>query len=181
DTVDATVDLAAASTGSLKANVQGDGGGEDDDEDGSGSVGGNDDLTLAVTGPIAAGAKADLQVDGGAGNDTVTVSYAGKLDGKLTLNATGGPGDDTVAATVDLAAGSTGSLNARVIGDSPQTDDHEDDDEDDGGGAGGGNDPLPLNITGATAQVTIVALLDGGPGTDTCVATANVTVINCEL
>jgi hypothetical protein len=114
-----------------------------------------------MTGPIAAGASADLSADGGPGKDNVTVSYAGVLNGHLNFTANGGAGDDTVVGTIALGAGSTGSLKGRVNG-------------------GAGDDNLTFNITGTTTG-TIDAILDGGPGTDKCVHTANVTAINCEM
>jgi hypothetical protein len=164
DTVAATLALATGSTGSVKADVQGDQVEDEDeddaDEDDEAAGGGNDTLTLTMTGPIAAGAKADLNVDGGGGLDKITTSYSGELDGELSLQASGGDDNDTVAAIITLAAGSTGSVKGAVNG-------------------GDGDDDLTFNITGATASVAIDATLDGGDGTDTCVATANVTVLNC--
>lgn len=117
--------------------------------------------TTAAGVDIASGARLRLDASGGIGADKVTVAFAGKLAGSLGVSAGGGAGGDTVAATVDLAAGSTGSLRGRVNG-------------------GDGNDTLTFNITGATANVAVIALLDGGDGTDTCVHTANVTAVNCE-
>src|SRR5262249_54590954 len=106
------------------------------------------------------GARANLNVDGGDGTDKVSVTYAGVLNGRLDINAKGGNDNDTVSAIVTLGAGSNGVFRGRVKG-------------------GNGNDNLTFNILGATAAVAIDAVLDGGAGTDTCVATANVTVINC--
>src|SRR5262249_10855666 len=147
DLVAGTVALATGSTGSVKADVKG---GPAEEEDNDTMMGGtdNDTVTLTVTGPIAAGARADLSADGAAGNDKVNVSYSGVLNGKLNFNASGGNGDDVVTGTVTLGAGSNGSLKGLVSG-------------------GNGNDNLTFNITGATANVAIDAVLDGGPGTDT--------------
>src|SRR5262249_30041317 len=58
---------------------------------------------------IAAGARLELEAAGGSGTDTITMNYAGVLNGRLDVNARGGRDDDTVAATVALGAGSTGS------------------------------------------------------------------------
>jgi hypothetical protein len=110
----------------------------------------------ADTTNIDAGAKLDVNLLGGKGNDTINVDYQGVLNGKLRLNATGGPGNDTIDATVTLNAGSTGELRGRVRG-------------------GPGNDTLTFNVidnSGGTADVD--AFVDGGPGADTITHTPNV-------
>jgi hypothetical protein len=105
---------------------------------------------------IDAGAKLDVNLLGGKGNDTINVDYQGVLNGQLRLNANGGPGDDTIDANLTLNAGSTGELRGRVRG-------------------GPGNDTLTFNVfdnSGGTADVD--AFVSGGPGSDTITHTPNV-------
>jgi hypothetical protein len=107
---------------------------------------------------IDAGAKLDVNLLGGKGNDTINVDYTGVLNGKLHLNANGGKGDDTITATVTLNAGSTGEFRGAVRG-------------------GPGHDTLTFNVidnSGGTADVD--AFIDGGPGSDTITHTPNVKV-----
>jgi len=110
----------------------------------------------ADTTNIDAGAKLDVNLLGGKGNDTITVDYQGVLNGKLRLNANGGTGNDTIDATVTLNAGSTGEFRGAVRG-------------------GPGHDTLTFNVidnSGGTADVD--AFVDGGPGADTITHTPNV-------
>jgi hypothetical protein len=126
---------------------------------------GEDDAdTLSATlGSIAAGARADVRVEGDGGNDTINVAFSGELDGELRLRADGDDGDDTITGTVALAAGSTGRLDAEVRG-------------------GNGNDRLTLNVTGDTGALdSFEARIDGGDGTDTFTATANVRLREVEV
>jgi hypothetical protein len=107
---------------------------------------------------IDSGAKLDVNLLGGKGNDTINVDYQGVLNGELRLNANGGPGDDTVNANLTLNAGSSGELRGQVRG-------------------GPGNDTLTFNVfdnSGGTADVD--AFIDGGPGADTITHTPNVKV-----
>jgi hypothetical protein len=128
---------------------------------------GADAITGSI-GAIAAGAAAALALDGGLGNDTVTATSDGLLNGALAVAVSGGQDNDTVSAVLTVAAGSTGSLAAAALG-------------------GLGNDKLTLNVndnSGAGGESTLayrLAVLDGGAGTDTCTATANVVLVfNCE-
>ena len=112
----------------------------------------------ADTTNIDAGAKLDVNLLGGKGNDAINVDYAGVLNGKLRLNASGGKGDDMITATATLNAGSTGELRGAVRG-------------------GSGHDTLTFNVidnSGGTADVD--AFVDGGPGKDTITNTPNVKV-----
>jgi hypothetical protein len=107
---------------------------------------------------IDAGAKLDVNLLGGKGDDTINVDYTGVLNGKLRLNAGGGKGADTTNANVTLNAGSTGELRGAVRG-------------------GAGKDTLTFNVidnSGGTADVD--AFIDGGPGSDTITHTPNVKV-----
>jgi len=127
---------------------------------------GKDTLGVHVTGAVDAGAYLGVLLDGDSGDDTINFDYTGQMNGKLGVALVGGYGSDTVAGNITLDSGSTGKVAAAVFG-------------------GDGDDTLTLNVTdnsGNTGdtQPSVYALLDGGPGFDTCVATSNVKVINCE-
>jgi len=121
---------------------------------------GDDVLGFNLAGAIGADADVSIDADGGRGADQVTATYTGVLDGVLDLRLEGGRDNDVVSGTVTADTSSTGEVFAVARG-------------------GRGDDTLTLNIT-APAGVDVSGLLDGGRGTDTCVATSNVTVINCE-
>jgi len=95
--------------------------------------GGSDSLrvnagTAALPTNVAAGSTLRLEMQAGSdfdlfdGNDTVNVTYRGRLDGKLILKADGGLGDDVLTALATLDAGSHGFVKgdgtdvARVAG-----------------------------------------------------------------
>jgi hypothetical protein len=122
---------------------------------------GQDTVTTAnFTGDIKGAVGIGVYAGGGA--DTISVGYQGTLTGKLGLLLDGGAGADTVSAGVTLNSGSTGYLGVAVLG-------------------AGGDDKLTLQVfdnSGGLADV--FAVLDGGPGTDTCTVTSNVLVFNCE-
>src|SRR5262245_14200098 len=127
------------------------------------------DNIKASVGAIAAGAYAGLALDGGAGGDTIDVTSNGLLNGALAVAVAGGSGNDMLSANLNIAAGSTGYLAAAVLG-------------------GFGDDNLTLNVNdnsggagGTSTLKFLFAAIDGGPGTDTCAATNNVDVFNCEL
>lgn len=131
-------------------------------------LGGDDADTIeASIGTIAAGAYAGVALDGNRGADTVSATFDGELDGALALAVAGGPDGDTVSAVLDIDEGSTGYLASAVLG-------------------GGGDDTLTHTVnddSGGGGDSTLefqVSVLDGGDGTDTCVATDNVDVFNCE-
>jgi hypothetical protein len=109
-----------------------------------------------------------INLNGGAGSDTATVTYEGVDNGGLKLNVNGGPGGDTVTANVTADSGSTGSIDAAVAG-------------------GPGNDNLTLNVydnsgsstsggSGSSTLASLTAVLLPGPGNDTLTHTDNVTV-----
>jgi hypothetical protein len=172
DTVDATfgdvtdgdVSLRArlgAGTDELTADLTGDVTGDSDVELDADGGNGDDVLGFNLAGAIDEDATVEVDADGGRGNDDISLTYAGVIDGELDIRLDGGIGNDVVAGTVTAEGAGTGEVTARVRG-------------------GRGDDDLTLNIV-APAGVDVSGLLDGGRGTDTCVATPNVTVINCEL
>ena len=124
--------------------------------------GGNDTLSATVGG-VAAGAAAAIVLDGGVGNDTISASAAGEIDGYLAVALAGSFGTDTILGEIDAETGSTGRVAAAVAG-------------------GFGDDNLTLNVTGTGlgGLASLRAVLRGGPGTDTGVATDNVTKISIE-
>jgi hypothetical protein len=130
---------------------------------------GDDTLGLHATGAVDPAALLDTNIHGGLGNDAIAVDYAGQLGGKFGLTVDGSVGQDTVTATLDAEAGSTGSVRATVRG-------------------GTGNDQLTLQVNdlaggtspGTDSLAALLALLDGGTGRDSAVATPNVKVVRCE-
>jgi hypothetical protein len=121
---------------------------------------GND--TVSLEGGAVGGLFA-FAATGGAGSDTLSANVAGEIDGYLAVALDGGFGNDEVSGTIDVAAGSTGTVVAVVNG-------------------GFGDDDLTLNVTGdgLTGLEALVAVMSGGPGTDTGVSTPNVRRISIE-
>lgn len=79
----------------------------------------------------------------------------------MNLRVDAWTGDDVVAVSATLADESEGKVRPRVQG-------------------GNGGDDLTLEIITALDDNSVDALLDGGRGFDTCDATPNVEVRNCE-
>ena len=125
---------------------------------------GNDgaDALTAAAGAVAAGAIADIQVNGGKDNDVITIGFNGAVNGMLRFKGSGQDGDDTVFSEVIVAPGSTGRLDTSVRG-------------------GKGNDRLTLRVSGTAGLAFREMTLDGDDGIDTWVATANVRVRNAEV
>jgi hypothetical protein len=121
------------------------------------------DTLTANVGGVAEDAYAAIALDGGIGDDTISATAAGEYDGYFALALSGNFGNDTITGEVDVAAGSTGRVVAVQAG-------------------GFGNDNLTLNVTGdgLTELDELVAIQNGGPGTDTGTATDNVTQISIE-
>jgi hypothetical protein len=120
------------------------------------------DDTVSLTGGAVGGLFA-FAATGGAGTDTLSATVAGEIDGYLAVALDGGFGNDTVSGNINVAAGSTGTVAAVVNG-------------------GFGNDNLTLTVTGdglATLEA-LVAVMNGGPGTDTGVSTPNVRRVSVE-
>lgn len=128
----------------------------------AGGGAGADTLTATIGG-VTVDATAIIALDGGGGIDTINADAVGEYDGEFALALSGGSGNDAVSGTIDVAAGSTGEVVAVVSG-------------------GIGDDDLTLNVTGDGLPElgNLIAVLDGGPGTDTATATDNVTQINIE-
>jgi len=135
---------------------------------------------------VQIGTNASLEADfnGGSGNDAITMSYDGRIQGRLALHANGGDGDDVIKTIITADPNSTGQLDVQVNG-------------------GAGNDDLtvyfydessltseaPLAPGAAQSMLQVRSLLssvnievDGGPGIDTLHRTPNVTDIqNVEV
>jgi hypothetical protein len=122
-----------------------------------------DDSLSATVGGVSEGAAAAVALDGGWGDDDITGTASGEIDGYLALSLSGGAGVDTITGEVDVAADSTGVAAALVNG-------------------GAGDDDLTLNVTGDGLEglERLIAIMNGGRGTDTGVATDNVTKISIE-
>jgi hypothetical protein len=117
---------------------------------------GFDGMDVQERGAIGAAAQVSLTAQGGGQSSTVHVNYTGKLDGKLTIQAQGGPSSDWLASTVNLTAGSTGSLTDHEIG-------------------GAGDDLLVLLIHDQGSHLKLLdALADGAGGTNYSLHTSNV-------
>ena len=125
--------------------------------------GGGDDTLSATVGGVAEDAVAAVALDGGWGDDDITGTAAGEIDGYLAVALSGGIGADAITGEIDVAADSTGTVAALVDG-------------------GPGDDDLTLNVTGdgLDGLARLIAIMNGGRGTDTGVATDNVTKISIE-
>jgi hypothetical protein len=122
---------------------------------------GNDTVTVnAAATNVDANAKLSFELNGGLGNDNVTLTDEGTINGKLNAVVHGGPGTDTVAQNLTVDAGSTGNIFGRVFG-------------------GRGNDDETFNVTdnsGGTLSklnVDLYAIL----GHNTLHHTSNVKVV----
>jgi hypothetical protein len=121
-----------------------------------------DGIKIGAHGNIAASARLAIDAEGAPGTDTIHVDYTGQLAGRLSVLAKGNQQFDWIESNINLAAGSKGSLDAKVQG-------------------GRGDDLLILRVKGATKQLhSLSALLDGGAGYNIGVHTANVKVVNIQ-
>jgi hypothetical protein len=77
---------------------------------------GTDGISIEAKGGIAASARLSIEANGGAGDNTVHADYTGKLAGSLAITEQGGTGWEWMQSTVNLAAGSTGSIVDHLIG-----------------------------------------------------------------
>jgi hypothetical protein len=122
---------------------------------------GDDDISVNLSG-VPVGAAVNLFLTGGSGNDSFDLSAAGEVDGTLNIRANGGGGVDTLSGDIDVGAGSTGTVAAILSGSF-------------------GDDFLDLSVTGAgLGGIGLTAEIRGGLGTDTGVATSNVTQVSIE-
>lgn len=122
-----------------------------------------DDIAESYSIDVDSSSLLGISMIGGGGDDDFSACYSGELDGKLVLKMEGGDGNDVnELGTVTTRSGSTGTVDARVLGDK-------------------GDDRLELSIfkkAGSTAA--IFALMDGGEGFDTGRKTPNVQALNIE-
>jgi hypothetical protein len=122
---------------------------------------GDDDISVNLAG-VPLGAAVNIFLTGGAGNDSFNVNASGEVDGTLNVRANGGGGSDTLSGDIEVAAGSTGTVAAILAGSF-------------------GDDFLDLSVTGAgLGGIGLTAEIRGGLGTDTGVATSNVTQVSIE-
>jgi hypothetical protein len=68
---------------------------------------------------IAAGASLTVREQGGRGRDRLAASYNGKLEGTLSFDIGGGRGFNVLDSTVNLQAGSTGTVHNSVHANGP--------------------------------------------------------------
>jgi hypothetical protein len=130
---------------------------------------GRDTIAVDATRGVDVGTGAVLGLDlrGGLGGDRIDLAHDGAINGALSAVANGGFGPDQVSENFNVAANSGGQLFARTLG-------------------GRAADALTLNVIQPPGvcivppcTLTLDAVLDGGPGTDTCTATPNVRRFNC--
>ncbi|MBL8693391.1 MAG: hypothetical protein JNJ88_04775 [Planctomycetes bacterium] len=136
---------------------------------------GNDNLSVsneifgqASTGVVLLEGILDIDLEGGLGNDELSVSLgdqdldaftAAGFRAGVVLRMAGGEGNDTLNAAWSFANGSTGILDAAMFG-------------------GLGNDTFNVNVTkpvGVTLYPLVQWIVDGGAGTDTFIPNGNVT------
>ncbi|MFO0925440.1 MAG: hypothetical protein U0736_00145 [Gemmataceae bacterium] len=121
--------------------------------------GGNDRYTLKADNDVDIDDDAvlDINVFGGAGNDTLDFSFRGEVDGLLKVRLDGGAGNDVVKANIVLDDGSDGNLDAILFG-------------------GVGNDALTFNLTDNSDNGFVItnAVANGGLGIDSFSGTPNV-------
>lgn len=124
---------------------------------------GRDTINHVADGWIVSGV-ATIHIDGDAEDDTINVLLTNVLlsGGTLNLYVNGASDDDMISVDVQLQPLSIGIFNGLVEGQN-------------------GDDTLLFNLL-VPASVLLVPLpkLDGGGDFDTCVATSNVIVANCE-
>ncbi len=137
--------------------------------------------TLVAPLNIAAGARLIYNLNGGNGDDTLNVTYVGRIDGQLFVRTDGGHGNDRILAnTFHVNALSRGQLSAQFLGDA-------------------GDDRLEAQLRFITVEQvpgsppvrigfssTLAPLAarqvqaDGGSGFDTCLHSALVSLLNVE-
>jgi hypothetical protein len=117
-------------------------------------------MDVLANAEIGALASLNVNILGGPQGDTSHVDYTGKLLGHLTVNANGGAGADFLESTVNLAAGSTGSLVDHLYG-------------------GAGDDLLIMHIQGAYSHLRQRdAVANGGGGQNVGLISGPVKVID---
>jgi len=104
--------------------------------------------------------RLNLETCTGAGNDTITTSYSGLMNGELDVNLNGGAGDNEITMNLKLDPGSTGRVHAHEYGDD-------------------GDDAMIFNVyTGGASTLSLLdAVLYTGSGNDTLTTTPNVKVV----
>lgn len=128
-------------------------------------AGGNDTLTYAGTGTIAAGASILPALSGGAGNDVISSSYSGRIDGSYIYNLTidGGAGNDNIADDVNVAALSTGTVGTSSAAPASLQ-----------GGAGNDKIRFAVRVDPGANLAGVNAVILGGRGKDSIQKTSNV-------
>jgi len=126
---------------------------------------GNDDISVDAANVINAGANLTAVLQGGNGSDSLAIDYTGVLAGSATLAANGGNGKDTVSGNVALS--STTDSGTTTTSNGRLTLDFE-----------GGNAPdkLTLNLSGeADLSAPPTIQFNGGRGKDLFTHSDNVT------
>jgi hypothetical protein len=126
---------------------------------------GSDTLSLLAGDNVGIAARALLNVAffGGSDANAINATYLGQLAGTLSLFERGGAGPAQLNTRVTLSQGSTGTGSAQERG-------------------GFGDDQLFMDLEKVSLldSGTITGTVDGGPGYNTCTATAGVTMAHCQ-
>ena len=81
------------------------------------SLGGNDTFSVNLDGDVPdSRGVVNVNMFGRHGNDTLSLTQRGELDGTMTINIMGGAGNDTLSATLALEEDSEGSLSLTMLG-----------------------------------------------------------------
>jgi hypothetical protein len=124
-----------------------------------------DNISVSATSGfgIATGAALNLELTGGGGDDALSTNYRGQLVGSVNLFEEGDDGNDLLQNQVTLNPGSSGSYAAQVFGNT-------------------GDDTLTMNVRKVNLgdRATVTAILNGGPGNNTAVASIGVRLIRIE-
>ena len=65
---------------------------------------------------VAAGARLDLRLNGGLGEDDLIVRHTGIVTGTMNIVSDGGSGKDSIETGLGLASGYTGKVGASIYG-----------------------------------------------------------------
>jgi len=76
-------------------------------------LGSGDDTADVTANGIRLGADAEIEVDGGSGNDTITANAAVEADGQFRFRLTGGEGNDVVTANMPWPRAAPGRSRPR--------------------------------------------------------------------
>lgn len=100
----------------------------------------------------------DILLRGGSGADTLSPTFGGEADGKLTIKSEGSGGNDKAHGTISVGNNSGGNVKLRTYGQN-------------------GQDDLKLNVNGSAPFLS--AKINGGSGYDVCQGSPIVSMASC--